>query len=146
MSTSTELLVLRLALIGVIFLFVIIAAATMKNGVRITNVVTAARTRTAGSKLVLVDPADTGLAPGIEFNVAGSMSLGRNSSSSIVLHDPSVSGLHASLEQTRGGWQLLDLGSTNGTFVNGQPIDGRGVLLRGGEQINLGAVTLRFQA
>jgi len=36
------------------------------------------------------------------------------------------------------------LGSTNGTFVNGRGVHGRGVVLRGGEQISIGAVTLRF--
>lgn len=147
MSSSTELLVLRLALIGIIFLFVLLVGLTMRSGVRVTNVI-ASRERVAGRgpRLVLVAPGETGLEAGAEFAVAGIMSMGRDLSNGIVLPDPSVSTRHAEIERTRDGWRLTDLGSTNGTTVNGRSIDGRGVALRGGEQIALGAVLLKFQA
>lgn len=146
MSDSSELLVLRLALIGVIFLFVLVVALSMRSGVRVTTVLSARRGAVKGPRLILLAPGETGFEAGTEFPVAGLMSLGRDANNGIVLGDPSVSGEHASIERLRAGWRLTDLGSTNGTMVNGRSIDGRGVLLRGGEQVALGAVVLRFQS
>ncbi len=147
MSAPTELLVLRLGLIGIIFLFVLVVALTMHSGVQVTNVIAPrARATVRGPRLVLLRPGETGLAAGAEFAVAGVMSIGRESSNGIVLPDPSISTRHAEIERIRDGWRLADLGSTNGTMVNGRPVDGRGVALRGGEQISLGAVLLKFQA
>lgn len=39
----------------------------------------------------------------------------------MVLEEPLVSGHHAELRRTSSGWQLADLSSSNGTFVNGCP-------------------------
>ncbi|MEP7216332.1 MAG: FHA domain-containing protein [Anaerolineaceae bacterium] len=148
MSGSGELLLLRLALIAIIFLFVLVTALTMRAGLRTT--VPLARPRQPvparmGMRLLVMSPGETGLLPGAEFAVAGTMTLGRDSDNGIVLGDASISNRHARLERVRDGWQLTDLGSTNGTFVNGRGIYGGGVVLRGGEQISFGAVTMRAE-
>lgn len=46
--------------------------------------------------------------------------IGRLSSSDVVLSDPNVSRRHAELRREGGRWTLVDLGSTNGTLVNGK--------------------------
>lgn len=48
--------------------------------------------------------------------------LGRNSSCTIRIDDEHASQVHARLRHVRGRWLLDDLGSTNGTAVNGHPI------------------------
>jgi len=146
-SDSIELMVLRLALLAIIFLFLLAAALSMRSGLRRPQAVAVSpgRARAAGPRLVVVSPANTGLPVGAELALAGEMTLGRDTSNGIVLGDSSVSGRHALLQQTRQGWRLADLGSTNGTLVNGRPLDGRAALLRGGEQVAFGAVVLRFQ-
>ncbi|MGH2627828.1 MAG: FHA domain-containing protein [Anaerolineales bacterium] len=148
MSSDLELLSLRLAMITVIFLFVLGVAFMMRSGVGV-RAVSPLRTpprapAPVGSRLVVLVPARTGLNPGDEFSVAGEMTLGRDAGNGIVLADPSVSGRHASLVRSRDGWRVTDLGSTNGTLVNGRSIDGRGAPLSGGEQVALGSVVLRF--
>jgi hypothetical protein len=145
-SGSTELLTLRLALTGILFLFVIVVALTMRGGVRSGAPAARATGRASGARLVLLAPASTGYEAGTQFPVAGVMVLGRDSDSAIVLGDASVSGAHAQLERTAGGWRLTDLGSTNGTLVNGRDVGARGVALKGGEQVTVGSVVLRFQA
>lgn len=146
MSNSTELVVLRLGLIAIVFAFALVTALTMRSGLRSTQERSHTRGRMRGPRLVVVSPGETGLTPGSAFSVGGEMSVGRDPDNGIVLGDPSVSGVHASLERVRDGWRLTDLKSTNGTMLNGRRIDGRGALLRGGEQVSFGAVVLRFQA
>lgn len=52
------------------------------------------------------------------------LQIGRGGDSNLRLEHPSVSRTHARLEPDGGGWRLLDLGSKNGSFVDGRPADG----------------------
>lgn len=145
MSESTDLLVLRLGLIGLIFVFVLGVSLTMRMGLRGRPGERAARRVTRGARLVIIVPGRTGFEVGDELAVAGEMTIGRDPANGIVLADPSVSGFHSVLVSMAGGWRLTDNGSTNGTFVDGRAIDGQGVLLRGGEEISFGKVVARLQ-
>ncbi|HEU5059412.1 MAG TPA: FHA domain-containing protein, partial [Kofleriaceae bacterium] len=58
--------------------------------------------------------------------------------------DRTVSRLHAQLRWVNGGWVLSDLGSMNGTWVNGWRIDE--AWIRDGDRVQLGAVEVRFRA
>lgn len=148
MSDDSELLALRLAMIAIIFLFVLGVAFMMRSGVSVRPGAAPARVRQGqrgGSRLIVLVPARTGLKPGDEFVLAGDMTIGRDGSNGIVLADASVSGRHASLERGRNGWRVSDLGSTNGTLLNGDQVDGRGAALADGSQLALGSVVLRFQ-
>ena len=51
--------------------------------------------------------------------------IGRSTANDIVINDPTISQRHASIEYSRSGVFLIDLGSTNGTYVAGQPIKER---------------------
>jgi hypothetical protein len=69
--------------------------------------------------------------------------LGRGTDCDLRLVDPGVSRHHAELRVEDGEVVLVDLGSTNGTFVNGQPV--RRVTLNDGTQVTLGRTTLVFR-
>ncbi|MHB8576165.1 MAG: FhaA domain-containing protein [Dehalococcoidia bacterium] len=69
--------------------------------------------------------------------------IGRRSSTDIPLQDIGVSREHARLERDGVGYAIVDLNSTNGTFVNDQPISGRRVL-RDGDVVSVGRFRLRF--
>ncbi len=141
-----ELLVLRLALIAVVFVFALAVALSLQRGLVAPRAAAAVPARARQWRLVVVSPGETGMAVGLEFPVAGSMTIGRDPDSGIVLGDPSVSARHAVLERVQGGWRLTDTGSTNGTRVEGRPVGPGGALLRGSERIALGAVVLRLAA
>ena len=61
-----------------------------------------------------------------------------------VFDDPRVSGTHARLEWTGRGWTLRDLGSKNGTFVEGKRIE-KPRALADGERIQVGSIVLTFR-
>jgi hypothetical protein len=69
--------------------------------------------------------------------------LGRGTDCDLRLVDPGVSRHHAELRVEDGEVVLVDLGSTNGTFVNGQPV--RRVVMTDGTQVTLGRTTLVFR-
>jgi predicted component of type VI protein secretion system len=71
--------------------------------------------------------------------------IGRDVNSDVVISDSEVSRKHARIILQAGGYTLEDLGSTNGTFVNGQRLMGPH-LLRPGELIMLGEnVSLTYE-
>jgi len=74
------------------------------------------------------------------------LTLGRDVSNHLVINDPEVSRRHARLYSQLGSYIIEDLGSTNGTFVNGQRLLGP-YTLRHGDVIGLGeTVSLEYQA
>ena len=76
-----------------------------------------------------------------------SLTVGRDPVSDVVLNDPEVSRQHARFTQTESGYQVQDLGSTNGTFVNGQRLESDPVDLQPGFTISMGSgVTLMYEA
>jgi ABC transport system ATP-binding/permease protein len=71
--------------------------------------------------------------------------LGRDSGVDIQIDSPGISRRHARLVQESDGYRVEDLGSSNGTFVNGQRLSG-GQQLKHGDQIGLGlSVRLEYQ-
>lgn len=70
--------------------------------------------------------------------------LGRLALCDIVLADETVSNRHARLTPHLDGFMIADLGSTNGTRVNSEPLTGER-LLRGGEILHLGDATLLYE-
>lgn len=74
------------------------------------------------------------------------VTLGRDITNDITINDPEVSRHHMRLTRGAGGYTLEDLGSTNGTFVNGQRLTGARPL-RDGDMIGLGeTVTLGYES
>jgi len=59
------------------------------------------------------------------------VNIGRAEYNDIVLPDDSVSTVHAKLQRREGIWVLVDLESTNGTIVDGEPVDGEAPLAPG---------------
>jgi pSer/pThr/pTyr-binding forkhead associated (FHA) protein len=69
--------------------------------------------------------------------------IGRNPPADLILEGPTVSRRHCRLDLLDGRLQLADLASTNGTFVNGEPIT-RPVLLEDGAILGIGVYRLRY--
>ena len=78
-----------------------------------------------------------------EFAVDRPISIGRNPDNTIVLDDPLVSRKHAMVERTPAGMMLRDLGSGNGTFVEGRKVIE--LCLQTGQVFHIGSMQLRFE-
>jgi hypothetical protein len=73
------------------------------------------------------------------------VTIGRAEDNTVALPDDEfASGHHARIESQRDGVWILDLGSTNGTFVNGARLDGRR-RLREGDLVQVGDTEFRFE-
>lgn len=70
--------------------------------------------------------------------------IGRGGENDIVVASTLVSRRHAQIAWDGAHYVLTDLGSTNGTFVDGRPVPPAGLRLRGGERLQLGAVVFRL--
>ncbi|MGC8764233.1 MAG: adenylate/guanylate cyclase domain-containing protein [Acidobacteriota bacterium] len=71
------------------------------------------------------------------------ISLGRMPDCDLIVPDHTVSRRHAELLMTPEGWKIADLGSRNGTRVNGEPVEER--LLQPGDEVSLGSFSFRFE-
>ena len=68
--------------------------------------------------------------------------LGRSPDNDVILRDPATSGHHARLERRGDEFWLVDLGSTNGTFVNGESIQEKE--LNHGDRVTIGQNSVHF--
>jgi hypothetical protein len=89
----------------------------------------------------------SGPTPGAAYVLEGDqITIGRDSANSISINDAEISRRHARLTFQGGKYILEDLGSTNGTFVNGQRLAGPRVL-KPGEVVSFGEqIVLVFEA
>lgn len=79
----------------------------------------------------------------IAFDGQEVVTVGRAADNDIVLEHDSISGHHAQLKLVDGGYLLVDLDSTNGTFFDGAPADNNA--LHHGNQITFGQVPASFE-
>src|SRR5829696_1283431 len=73
---------------------------------------------------------------------SGPWTIGRSGENDIVISDPNVSRRHAKLSRLENGFIVEDLGSTNGTLLDGAPIDRERI--ESGDELAFGGVVARF--
>jgi pSer/pThr/pTyr-binding forkhead associated (FHA) protein len=100
----------------------------------------------AASKLLAtLEIINEGLLKGKRFRLERPVaSVGRNPQNDVHLGDDTVSGSHATLTRRTSGWVLVDHGSTNGTYVDGERISGERQLA-GATELRFGGVKMLFR-
>src|SRR5438477_330668 len=102
-------------------------------------IATAADDRAAEPRLVAI----AGPLGGEVLPLTGdTVTIGRDPASTICLSDLALSRRHCAIARTAEGWRIRDLGSFNGTFVNGMQVTDH--LLTDGERLSLGESTFVF--
>jgi hypothetical protein len=143
LTAEAVILLLRLALVALIYLFlasIALAAARELRG--LARRASAPGQGRRGGHLVVVQPGATSLTLGEALPLRPVTRLGRASQNTIVLDDTFISAEHAVIVQRDGGWWLTDRGSTNGTAVNDRPVEGE-VGLQAGDVVVIGDVRLK---
>jgi len=81
---------------------------------------------------------------GASVPVTSAVVVGRSRSAGLHFDERTLSRLHARLEPAGGEWRLTDLGSSNGSFVNGRPVKAAAAL-RDGDVVRLGSFSFAFR-
>ncbi|WP_420098164.1 FHA domain-containing protein FhaB/FipA [Corynebacterium sp.] len=166
---TTLVLLAKIALLVVLWLFVWVAVRAMRKDVNAMAATAGAApaagpssgpaagagtgSRTSGGRGFrrATPPSSltvtSGPLTGTTLNLQGyqDVTLGRSGSCTIVLEDDFASGTHARLFRQSGTWLLEDLDSRNGSFLNGQRID-QPEQLSAGQEIRVGQTTVRLEA
>lgn len=92
----------------------------------------------------LIAETGEGLDPGARFDLFGGLTLGRSGEADVSFDDRYASGIHARLYSRGDRYFVEDLGSTNGTLLDGRPVSGEQEL-RDGSQIEIGDTRFRVE-
>ena len=135
---------LRVTFIALIYFFLfVVLRATMRELSAAAQAMPGDERRAAGASLIVLDAVESTLAPGASLSLKPVSSLGRVAGNTIVIDDPHTSARHAELRFARGQWWLRDLGSSNGTFLNDEPV--RSIVgVHPGDVIQCGRVRFRL--
>ena len=130
---------IRLAFLALLWLALALMARALLRDVR-----AATRDPAAALGRLVVVASGGQPPPGAVFALDAVTTLGRDLGSSVVLDDPYASAQHAILTFRGSAWYVEDLGSTNGTYVDGVRIAPVARLGYGGE-IQVGDIRLRLE-
>ena len=132
--------VLRIVFVLLIYLFFFVLLRALWRDLRST-VVAAGR---ALGRLTVIESPEGRPEAGTSLPLDAVNSVGRDVNSSIVLDDSFVSAEHATLTFRGRAWFVEDHGSTNGTYLNGQRVDGTAPMGYG-DELQIGQVRMRLE-
>jgi pSer/pThr/pTyr-binding forkhead associated (FHA) protein len=140
---------LKLAFIGVLYLFLLwIARSALKDLARPVGSRLVPDERASAQELarrsVLVVEGGGGLRAGSAFELDSSATIGRSPAAEIQIDDPFASGRHARIYERGGLFYIEDMGSTNGTYLNGEVVHSQ-ELLRAEDRIRIGDTEFRYE-
>lgn len=131
------LALLRIIFLGLIYLFVWQVARAIGSHVGISL----RRPRRDGTRLLMVRSETQ---QGLEIEVNDARVLGRSEEADVLLDDPYASEFHMRLVAQENGLVLHDLGSTNGTYVNGRRVTAP-TALRRGDSVQVGKTVMEVR-
>ena len=85
-----------------------------------------------------------GITPGERFDLFGGVSIGRGAQADVRIEDKFASGVHARLYSRGASYYVEDMGSTNGTYLNGERLRGEAEL-SDLDEIRIGDTEFRFE-
>jgi pSer/pThr/pTyr-binding forkhead associated (FHA) protein len=97
--------------------------------------------KAGGDALVVIEPKEH---KGARYAIADEVTMGRAAGCTVTLDDTYASQLHARVFQRDGVLHVEDLGSTNGTYLNGQKLTGVSPLDRG-DHVKVGATVFEVR-
>ncbi|WP_258359459.1 FHA domain-containing protein [Moorella sulfitireducens] len=134
-------------LAGLRFIFVILIYLFLWHALKLMYLELApeykrSRGTTGRPVLTVLETKNPGIKKGERYTLGENITIGRDRQNDIVINDFHISARHAVIVRRGEEWQLLDMNSTNGTYVNGRLLNGP-VVLRPGDEVRLGGVTFK---
>ncbi|MCL5946444.1 MAG: FHA domain-containing protein [Chloroflexi bacterium] len=137
------LLLLRASAVLLLYLFLWGVVRAIRSELRQEATSTVESTETA--RLLVLDSELLELPPGLTITLQGNCTIGRARDNRLVIQEPFVSGHHAQMYFKKEHWWIRDLGSTNGTWINGKKVQAE-LALENGDVLRLGRWQARFEA
>jgi hypothetical protein len=154
MDTDPVAVALKFGFLIVLYLFLLWVARSALKEVRSTGGAPAPEAtgfhpigpggREPGTDASLVVLKGGGLDPGDRYDLFGGLTIGRSTDAEVRIEDRFASGVHARLFSRGGGYYLEDMGSTNGTFLNGAQVTGESSLTDL-DEVRIGDTEFRFE-
>jgi hypothetical protein len=147
--TDPVSVLLKFAFLGVLYLFLLwVARSALKDLRRPAPEHGNGDSRVAEQpepvgRPVLVLERGGGLSVGVSFTLNGGVTIGRSPQTDIPIEDRFASGRHARIFDRDGCCYVEDMGSTNGTYLNGKRLDSP-ELLRMEDRIRIGDTEFRY--
>ncbi|MDQ3937720.1 MAG: FHA domain-containing protein [Chloroflexota bacterium] len=137
---TISLWALRVCFVVLIYLFFFVVARALWRDLR-TTIAGAGR---ALGRLVVIAAPEGSPEPGTSIPVDAVTTIGRDVNNAVVLDDSFASAEHALLTFRGRAWYVEDLGSTNGSWVNGQRVESY-LPMSYGDELQIGQVRLRLE-
>ena len=135
--------VLTLWIVRILFLVLLYAFLFAVVRVLLRDLRAASKGPTELGRLIVLASPRGEPQPGGSYPLDAVTSIGRDVNNGIVVDDPFASSEHAVLTYRGRNWYIQDLESTNGTYVNGVPVEGLGPL-GFGDEVQVGEVRFRL--
>ena len=140
---------LRFVFLALLYVFVFLVARTVYRELKpapVRPAVERASTKAPRGKhkARLVMASDVGRKKQASWDLEGEIVIGRAPECAVSIDDEFTSNLHAKIYQTEGRYYVEDLGSTNGTYVNGRRIN-YPTELRGGDRVKIGRTVMELR-
>jgi len=147
MSISVVVLIARIGLVLLVYLFLYLVVRALRRDLRGATVAppkAPAGQAIAGTpRLVVLAEGHTTYQVGQQFPLRNPTLLGRDPACDIPIEDEFVSAQHLKIVLGANGWQAQDLNSRNGTRLNGLALRGS-MPFNSGDVLDMGRVRLRF--
>jgi hypothetical protein len=146
-ATNTVLFAGKWVFVGLVYFVLLVVLVAVRREMALRLRTGRALPSTAAGRLLLLNAGgDPAAHAGAVWPLNPNTTLGAEAGNDLVLNDPLVSGRHARLRWDGVGWWLEDVGSTNGTLVNGQRIAARTAQkISTGARLQLGDMLFELQ-
>lgn len=145
MTLDVFLLILRLLLIVLLYLFLMQVVIAITRDLRKSTAVSEGGGKGAPvvGHLVVVDSGPSRIVPGTRFDLMPQTTIGRGPTCTIQIAENFISGEHTRMWFRNGSWYVQDAGSTNGTYLNDQPARDA-LIARFGDIVQVGYIRFKL--
>lgn len=141
MDFSKLTTIFRFIIIGIIYIIIFLALRIMYKDIKNGGKKKPVKKKSFG--LEVIDKGENNdLKNGAIIPIRGELTIGRKETNNLILQDQYVSGKHTRIFLKNTDYMIEDLGSTNGTILNEERLEGKAIL-KAGDEIQIGSALFK---